>query len=295
MIAKITKSTSFHNLVNYVLDSKKSATLIDSCGVLTLNHQSIIKSFDVQAKLNPRLTSKVGHISISFHKNDLPQLTDTRMVEIAQDYLNKMGIMDTQYIIGQHFDKENPHFHIVFNRVNNFGKTISDKNDFRRSEKICKELKIKYGLYFSEGKKDVKIHRLREPDKSRHEIYAAITEALPNCKDWTDLVLELDKQDISMRFKYKRGSNEAQGVSFSKGKYVFSGSQVDRGCSYLKISQAIESNIDIGIETQRKLEEVPEVPTSHFVPYLRHEDEEDSLMPQTRKKRKNNKNKGLSL
>ena len=31
--------------------------------------------------------------------------------------MEKMGIRDTKYIIGRHYDKEHPHVHIAFNRV----------------------------------------------------------------------------------------------------------------------------------------------------------------------------------
>ena len=51
----------------------------------------------------------------------------------------KMGIRDTQYIIGRHHDKEHPHVHIAFNRIDNNGRTISDRNDRYRSERVCKE------------------------------------------------------------------------------------------------------------------------------------------------------------
>src|SRR3712207_2265198 len=85
-----------------------------------------------------------------------------------------MGIRDTQYIIGRHFDKEHPHVHIAFNRIDNNGKTISDRNDRFRSEKICKELTAKYGLYFAGGKEKVKEYRLKEPDKTKYEIYQTL-------------------------------------------------------------------------------------------------------------------------
>ncbi len=54
--------------------------------------------------------------------------------------MEKMGIRDTQYIIGRHYDKEHPHVHIAFNLVDNNGKTISDRNDRYRNKRICKEL-----------------------------------------------------------------------------------------------------------------------------------------------------------
>jgi len=46
----------------------------------------------------------------------------------------------------------NPHCHLVYNRINNEGKTITDQNDFRRNEQVTKLLKRKYGLTFSKGK-----------------------------------------------------------------------------------------------------------------------------------------------
>ena len=110
------------------------------------------------------------------------------MARIAHDYMDRMGIVNTQYIIGRHHDKEHPHLHIAFNRVDNNGRTISDKNDRIRSEKICKELTAQYGLYFASGKEQVKQHRLKEPDKTKYEIYNALKTALPECSSWRELL-----------------------------------------------------------------------------------------------------------
>lgn len=41
----------------------------------------------------------VGHISLSFHRDDAPTLTDDRMRELAAAYMENMGIADTQYIV----------------------------------------------------------------------------------------------------------------------------------------------------------------------------------------------------
>ena len=87
---------------------------------------------------------------------DAPKLTDGKMVQLAQEYMREMKITDTQYIIVRHQDREHPHVHIVFNRIDNNGKTISDRNDMYRNELVCKKLKAKHGLYFAKGKEHVK-------------------------------------------------------------------------------------------------------------------------------------------
>lgn len=164
------------------------------------------------------------------------------MAQMAREYMEKMGIKDTQYIIGRHFDKEHPHVHIAFNRIDNNGKTISDRNDRFRSEKICKELTAKYSLYFAGGKENVKEHRLKEPDKTKYEIYQALKAEIGQCRNWKDLLAHLKKQDIDVRFKFKSNSQEMQGIIFEKNGYHFNGSKVDRGFSYSKIDFALQQN-----------------------------------------------------
>ena len=164
------------------------------------------------------------------------------MVQTARKYMEKMGIKDTQYIIGRHFDKEHPHIHIAFNRIDNNGKTISDRNDRFRSEMICKELTTKYSLYFADGKEKVKEHRLKEPDKTKYEIYQALKAEIARCRNWKDLLAHLKKQDIDVHFKYKGNSQEVQGIIFEKNGYHFNGSKVDRNFSYSKIDFALQQN-----------------------------------------------------
>ena len=242
MIAKIMKGSGFKGVINYILDLKKGTELIDSSGVRTDRVSHIIQSFIDQTDLNPRVDKVVGHISLSFSAQDSPRLSNEWLVKVAREYMEKMGVKDTQYIIGRHFDKEHPHIHIAFNRINNKGKTISDRNDRFRSEKICKELTAKYSLYFACGKENVKEHRLKEPDKTKYEIYQALKAEIARCRDWTTLLSHLEKQDIGVRFKYKGNSQEVQGIIFEKNGYRFNGSKVDRNFSYSKIDFALQQN-----------------------------------------------------
>ena len=59
-----------------------------------------------------------------------------------------MGIKDTQYVIVRHHNTPNPHCHLIFNRVDNNGKRISDSNWLKGNVRVCKELKQKYGTTF---------------------------------------------------------------------------------------------------------------------------------------------------
>jgi len=242
MVAKIVKGQSFKGVINYVLDKAKQTEILAAEGLRLKSKESIIRNFNTQAGMNPNVSKSVGHISLDFSAQDKDKLTNAKMVQIAKEYMEKMGIVNTQYIIGRHHDKEHPHIHLVFNRVDNNGKTISDKNDRYRSEKICKELSEKYGLYFAEGKENVKRQRLKEPDKTKYEIYDALKAAVSRCKNWKELQDALKKQGITMSFKYKSNTNEVQGICFEKNGYTFNGSKIDRQFSFSKIDYQLKQN-----------------------------------------------------
>ncbi|MDR2084880.1 MAG: relaxase/mobilization nuclease domain-containing protein [Bacteroidales bacterium] len=242
MMAKIVKGKDFKGVINYILDKNKGTEIIDYDGLRLRDKDSVIQSFVRQANMNNRVSKPVCHISLDFSAQDKDKLSNTLMAQIARDYMSRMGIVDTQYIIGRHFDKEHPHIHLVYNRVDNNGKTISDSNDRFRSEKICKELTEKYSLYFSTGKENVKRHRLKEPDKTKYEINDSLESLVPKCKNWEQLILELQKQGIKTEFKHKGNSDEIQGVRFGKNGYLFNGSKIDRQFSFSKIDYQLSQN-----------------------------------------------------
>ena len=240
MIAKIVKGQGFKGVINYILDQAKGTEILDSNGVRLKSPDTVIQSFVSQTELNPRLKRPVGHISLDFSAQDKDKLTNEFMVKITQDYMTQFGITDTQYLIARHYDKEHPHVHMVFNRVDNNGNTISDRNDRFRSGTICKDLTQKYKLYFALGKENVKQHRLREPDKTKYEIYNSLKEIIPKCQNWDQIKRGLNAQNIGVTFKYKGKSDEIQGVIFNKNGYTFNGSKVDRQFSYSKINQKLQ-------------------------------------------------------
>ena len=242
MIGKQTKGTSFGGCVRYVLKEEKSK-LLEAVGVNGTPEQ-MAEQFELQALLNDKVKNIVGHTSLNFSPEDGKRLKsdDALMLQIAHDYMKLMGIENTQYIIARHIDREHPHCHIVFNRVDNDGKTISDKNDFRRNEKACKMLTAKYRLYFANGKEHIKEERLRPYDRAKHEIYKALKEELPKVQNWTDLKDALADRDIDMKFKVSRTTREIQGVKFEYNGFSFSGSKVSREFSYLNIDNRLEQN-----------------------------------------------------
>lgn len=242
MIGKQTKGTSFGVCVSYVLKEEKSK-LLEAVGVEGTPEQ-MTEQFELQSLLNDKVKNIVRHTSLNFSPEDSERLKydDELMLQIAHDYMKLMGIENTQYIIARHIDREHPHCHIVFNRVDNDGKTISDKNDFRRNEKVCKMLTAKYRLHFANGKDHIKEERLRPYDRAKYEIYKALKEELSQVQNWADLKDALADRDIDMKFKVSRTTREIQGVKFEYNGFSFSSSKISREFSYLNIDNRLEEN-----------------------------------------------------
>jgi type IV secretory pathway VirD2 relaxase len=133
MIGKVIGGTSFGGTVGYVM--KSDAKILDSEGITPPEVRDMAQDFADQSLLNPRVKNTVGHISLSFSEHDKDKLTDKMMTEIACEYMQKMGITDTQFLIVRHHDAPHPHCHIVYNRVKNDGSTIPDSNnDFKEPD-----------------------------------------------------------------------------------------------------------------------------------------------------------------
>ena len=235
MIGKIIAGTSFAGTVGYVI--KEQSRILNAEGVTPPDIREMVQDFKDQTLLNPRLRNTVGHISLSFSPKDTSRMTDALMTQIVKEYILRMGITDTQYLLVRHLDQPHPHCHLVYNRVGNNGQTISDKNIKIRNAKVCHALTEKYGLHLAPGKESVRWEHLREPDKTKYEIYDAIKTNLPNCGSWNDLEYRLKEHGITMPYKYCGSTNQKQGVLFSKNGFEFSGSQIDRQFSYSKLNR----------------------------------------------------------
>ena len=243
MIAKIIKGADFGGVINYMLSKQEGKAMVLASNNIGFTDQNLcVHEFVLQASMRPNVQKPVCHTILSFSANDADQLTDDVMIKIANEYLEKMGYGDTQSLIVRHSDRQHPHLHICINRIGNDGKTISDRNEKYRSTKICRELTERYGLTLGEGKKAVNRHRLRGEDKLRYEIFDAIKTALLHSKNWKDFVADLERQDIATRFKTKGNTDVVQGIIFKKNGCSFSGSKIDRSCSFSRLNAEIERN-----------------------------------------------------
>jgi len=134
------------------------------------------KQFLKQSSLSERIVKTTGHISISYCPVDFDRLDnvedetyeqllkdekDRRIQDvyymalvahmslrevIAREFMIRMDIEDTQWVLTSHLGTRCPHDHLAYNRVNYAGMGIDSGNERRRAQKIAKELRAKFKL-----------------------------------------------------------------------------------------------------------------------------------------------------
>ena len=266
MIAKIHTGNNFGGLVNYANDIvKKDAIVVASYGVSLTSNAAITASFKAQAKARPGVKNFVGHISLSFSPNDKEKVNNDLMAQIAREYMRRMGIVNTQFVVFRHQDQPHPHVHIVYNRVNNDGDAIMGDCNFRKSAAITKALTREYGLTFGKGKKNVRRDRLTGKDAIKYHLYDTITVALKDCITWQQLRKALSEKDISLDF-VRNSDGSVRGVTFTDNEYqvTFSGSKIDRSLSFGKIDKNMVNIYQINDDPSDRPEFYPHYDTEYI-------------------------------
>ena len=210
------------------------------------SNATITASFKAQAKARPTIQKFVGHISLSFSPDDQEKLDDEKIAEIAKEYMRRMGIVNTQYVIFRHFDQPHPHIHIVYNRVDNDGNGIKGDTSYTKSAAITKALTREYGLTFGKGKDKVRRERLKGKDAVKYRLFDNITADVKESVTWDELRKLLAAKGISLDFVKDKDGN-IRGVTFTDSKLgvTFAGSKIDRSLSFANIDRQMYNVVHV--------------------------------------------------
>ncbi len=237
-------------LARYLLGYKsktvdKQATVLGSAGVRTDTLAHLTTDFELGAMLHPELGRSVLHISLSFNPDDAARMTDQKMRQIAEEYLEEMGMKGTQYLLVRHRDRPHQHLHIMANRVADDGHTIPDGNNFLASKNAVKELVARHELSPAKERRPHLQHpeRLRGRDLNRFKLRAAVDEELAPDKHTHRPVLlaALEAKGIACR-EYRDKDGNVTGISFRMDGFACKGSALGPEYSAVGIDRRLAAN-----------------------------------------------------
>lgn len=155
MVAKISLGDSLYGSLRYngekinkehgrVLDTNK----IYNDGSGTIDIARVFEDFKRWMPQATKAEKTMMHISLNPHPDD--RLSESQYVQLAHEYMEKMGFSEMPYLIVKHEDIDRHHIHIVSLRVRPDGSAIDSKNNYYKSKEITRELERKYGLHTAE-------------------------------------------------------------------------------------------------------------------------------------------------
>ena len=155
MVAKITIPKSIEAALNY--NEKKvqkgAAECLHAANYLSeaknMNFYQKLNVFEMLNNLNSRATTKTIHISLNFDPSE--KLSNDKLIEVANVYMEKIGFGEQPFLVYKHEDAGHPHIHIVSTTIKDDGSRINTHNIGRnQSEKARKEIEQMYGLVKAE-------------------------------------------------------------------------------------------------------------------------------------------------
>jgi len=175
MVAKISLGKSLFGALAYngeKIDKEQGKLLgtnkiFDGCSG-RMDISRAMQDFSRYLSPHVRTEKPVMHVSLNPHPDD--RLTDMELENIAREYMERMGFGEQPYIIYKHEDIDRHHLHIVTIRVDDNGRCISDRYNFRRSREITRELERKYGLHPADRRQHRHDNPLRKVDASQGDV-----------------------------------------------------------------------------------------------------------------------------
>lgn len=160
MVAKITIPKSIEAALNY--NEKKVQKGTAQClyagnylnDANKMNFYQKLDGFEMNNRLNKMAATKTLHVSLNFDPSE--KLSESKLVEIAGVYMEKIGFGEQPFLVYKHEDAGHPHIHIVSTTIKNDGSRINTHNIGRnQSEKARKEIEQAYGLVRAERQQQI--------------------------------------------------------------------------------------------------------------------------------------------
>lgn len=226
MLAKQTIGKSFTGALNYNLkklnhpDPKERAELL-STNFTSMDPATIKKELTMMKAMNSKLKRNTYHTSLNFAVGE--KISNQKMQQITEEYLNKMGFDSNLHIIFRHHDSNHPHCHILALRNRFDGTVVSDSRNYQRSEQVIRELEIKYNLQKVASSRQSKnkapnkdeLEMIQRTGKASHKLLLQekVRYALNHSITMRQFISNLEKQNISVLFN-QASTGRVSGITY---------------------------------------------------------------------------------
>lgn len=244
MIGKNSSGSSFGGCLDYItrikqdnLPKEKQVWNVLGSDGLRLNigedgwRKTAVRDMARPALSRSKIKEPCGHISLGFSPKDSDRLTDDYMLKIAEEYMEKMGITNTPYIIVRHTDKPHPHCHIMFSRVDYEGKIIKSATNRYRNKAVCLDITRRHNLTMGTDSLSLDPEKLRGSERSKVEIRQIASEVLndPSVKDVGTFMAKMKDRGVQVEvLRDKTPEQKMKTLIYRKDNHSFVASKIGK-------------------------------------------------------------------
>lgn len=255
---KIKRGKNFRGVISYALapaPHHKTTPLVIGGNLVGITVEGLTAEFARTQLLRKDVEKPVWHNSLRLPKGET--LNKQVWVEVAEDYMTRMGFSDTHlrcYVL--HDDEDAQHIHIIASRINVLanGQLYLGRNENLKSTRIIQELEKAHHLTRTKGPspqkasqqqrkltRNEKMMKDRTKDKVPKEVIQEAIDAILtffHTITIEDFVGEMQKQNITAKPNIA-STGKMNGFSFEYHGIVFKASQLGKAYSWSTISKRI--------------------------------------------------------
>ena len=249
MIQSIHKGRGFRGVLNYVMNPEKEPELVAG-NMYGTDPRALAAEFKQWRELRPGLGKAVFHSSLSLPHGPggREELSDAQWRDVAERYLEHLGYGRSPFVVVRHRDTEHDHVHIVAARIDAEGRAVSDSNDYRRGEKILRQLEREYGLEPVRSSREVErsamtVGEMRHLERSggvstRLRLQDLLDRAAADGPTMSQFLARLEGAGVEVVPRVAK-TGHVSGISYRLDGVAFRGSALGRAYSWLGIQQRL--------------------------------------------------------
>lgn len=267
---KVKRGRGFRGVLNYVFgrdeDHKNEPGRLLGGNLSGTDSRTLAQEFGMTRTLRPEIEKPVWHNSLRLPKGE--SISDDKWVEIADDYMSRIGFTDLNlrcYVL--HDDDEGQHIHIVASRIALDGSLYLGKNENLESTRIIQELETDHLLTITKGPEyvdgKIKMPDIKAPKKGEIEggirkgvrppklvLQDLLSEAIKTPKPVMDFVRFLEDNGVGV-IPNLPSTRRLNGFSFTYDGLSFKGSSLGNQFKWSQLQEA-----GITYEQDRDFEEL---------------------------------------
>ena len=252
---KIKRGKSFAGVVQYALKPgahHKSDPVVIGGNMLGDSASKLITEFDGTKQLRPDVQKPVWHNSLRLPDGET--LSNDQWVNIADDYMKRMGFSDTHLRCYVLHDDEGQHIHIIASRIDIAGgKLYLGRNENLISTRIISELEIAHGLTVTKTAPSLSNTQPKQKRISRNEqklsertgvpcpkksLQQIIDKSLADKPDLLTFIKRLEDSEVGCKANIA-STGKMNGFSFEYRNIAFKASQLGKAYSWVNLQKQL--------------------------------------------------------